>query len=82
MPDEENNLNLMLRIRNDDWNAFAELYERHKHRLINFFYHLSHDTRLAEDGLQEVFFRVWQYRSRYQPRARVSTYLYRIARNY
>jgi len=82
MPDEEYDFVLMDKIKNDDRNAFAELYERYKHRLVNFFYQLGSDIKLAEDGLQEVFFRIWQYRSRYQPRARVSTYLYRIAKNY
>ncbi len=82
MHNDDQDILLMGRIKADDWNAFAKLYERHKHRIINFFYHLSGDARLAEDGLQDVFFRVWQYRGRYQPRARVSTYLYCIARNY
>lgn len=82
MQDEEYDLSLMEQIKNDDRSAFTELYQRYKNRLANFFYYLCGNDKYAEDGLQEVFFRVWQYRHKYYPRARVATYLYQIAKNY
>jgi len=40
-----------------------------------------HDQGLAEDLAQEVFLRVYRSRERYQPEARFTTWLYRIATN-
>jgi RNA polymerase sigma-70 factor (ECF subfamily) len=39
------------------------------------------DRALAEDLAQEVFLRVYRARDRYQPEARFTTWLYRIATN-
>jgi RNA polymerase sigma-70 factor (ECF subfamily) len=39
------------------------------------------DPGLAEDLAQEVFLRVYKSRERYQPEARFTTWLYRIATN-
>lgn len=61
--------------------AFAELVQRYKTPLLNFFYRLIWDRQLSEDYCQEVFCRVFQHRKEYVPSASFATYLYRIGRN-
>ena len=77
----ESDLDLMLRVRDDDHEAFAELMDRYRDRLISLFASLSRDGDLADDLFQETFIRLWKARHRYQPTARLSTYLIEIAKN-
>ena len=72
---------LMERIRDGDQQAVVELVERFQHELMGFFYHLCWDQLVAEEMVQDVFVNVYRSRSRYQPTARVRTFLYRIAHN-
>lgn len=61
--------------------AFGELVGRHQRSLINFFYHLSLDRHAAEDCAQEVFLRIYSHLDTYEPQAKFTTFLFRIARN-
>jgi RNA polymerase sigma-70 factor (ECF subfamily) len=72
---------LMLRAKQGDETAFAELVEAYQDRLIGIFRHILSDQDAAEDLAQDVFLRVYRARDRYQPTARFSTWLFRIANN-
>ena len=72
---------LLAAIKTGELGAFAELVDRHQRSLINFFYHLSWDRQAAEDCAQEVFLRVYSHLDRYEPQAKFTTFLFRIARN-
>lgn len=72
---------LMMRVREGDHGAFTELMNSYQDRLIGIFYHMMRDRSLAEDLAQDVFLRVFRARERYEPRARFSTWLFRIANN-
>ena len=72
---------LMLRVRNGDDAAFTQLVNAWQNRLIGIFFHLNHDQTTAEDLAQEVFLRVYRSRERYQPTAKFSTWVFRIANN-
>jgi len=61
--------------------AFEVLVRRHELPLVNFFFPLVWDRHLAEDLAQEVFVRLFTSAANYQPTARFTSYLYRIARN-
>lgn len=74
-------IRLMLRVREDDPAAFAELVQRFQHRLIAVLHHLIGDRDEAEDLAQEVFLRVYRHRKSYSPRAKFSTWLFTIANN-
>jgi RNA polymerase sigma-70 factor (ECF subfamily) len=74
-------IRLMLRVRDDDPAAFAELVELYQHRLITVMNHLVGNPDEAEDLAQEVFLRVYRSRKKYRPRAKLSTWLYTIANN-
>lgn len=72
---------LMLAVRKGDAGAFKELYEAYQKPLANFLFRMCWNRALVDDLVQEVFLRVWRAREQYEPTARVSTYLFRIASN-
>jgi len=74
-------IRLMLRVRDDDSAAFAELVERFQHRLVAVMHHLVGSADEAEDLAQEVFLRVYRTRKKYTPKAKFSTWLFTIANN-
>lgn len=78
---ENDEFELMQRIGRGDTAAFRTLYERYQGPLTNFLHKMSWDTGLAEELLQEVFLSVWRTAARFESRAKVSTYLYTLARN-
>ena len=65
-----------------DMAAFETLVKRHQAPLLRFFVRMGADHALAEDCAQEVLVRVYRARERYEPRARFTTWLYRIGRNF
>ncbi len=71
---------LMERVREGDESAFAEIIERWKNPLINFFYRSIGSYEQAEDLAQVTFIRLYRSADRYQQRAKFSTYLFHIAR--
>jgi RNA polymerase sigma-70 factor, ECF subfamily len=77
----ESDLELMLRVTHGDVESFEALLNRHRVPLLSYFVRMVRDQALAEDLTQEVFLRVYQARERYQPEARFTTWLYRIATN-
>ncbi|VTS07368.1 RNA polymerase sigma factor [Tuwongella immobilis] len=74
-------IRLMLRVRDDDASAFAELVERFQHRLVSVLTHLLGTSEEAEDLAQEVFLRIYRIRKKYRPKAKFSTWLFTIANN-
>jgi RNA polymerase sigma-70 factor (ECF subfamily) len=73
---------LMLRVKHGDEQAFSQLVERYQHRLVGVFANLlGGDVAEAEDLAQETFLRIYRARNGYQPTAKFSTWVYRIANN-
>lgn len=72
---------LMLSFREGDASAFDALYERWAGPLLRYLERMLRDAAAAEELVQETFLRVYRARDRYQPEARFSTWLYRIATN-
>jgi RNA polymerase sigma-70 factor (ECF subfamily) len=77
----ESDLDLMQRIRSGDAASFETLLRRYRVPLVSYCCRMVRDPALAEDLAQEVFLRVYKARERYQPEARFTTWLYRIATN-
>ena len=71
----------MLRVREDDATAFAELVTLYQHRLVGILHHVVGSTEEAEDLAQEVFLRVYRNRKKYTPTAKFATWLFTIANN-
>lgn len=72
---------LMLRYAGGDLRAFESLYGRHRSALYRYLARHTRDPEVANDIFQEVWSRVISSRSRYEPRAKFTTFLYRIAHN-
>ncbi len=72
---------LMLRVRDNDAEAFQQLVDKHQNRLVLILEHLISDRSQAEDLAQEVFLRVYRARQNYVPTAKFSTWLYTITHN-
>lgn len=70
---------LMLAYRDGDAAAFEALYQRHRTRLYRYLAHQCGDARVAEELYQDVWLRIISARADYEPLARFSTWLYRIA---
>ena len=61
--------------------AFDTLMLRHQSLVYNFLLKMLGNSESASDLTQEIFFRIWKSRHRYQPVAKFTTYLYRITVN-
>jgi RNA polymerase sigma-70 factor, ECF subfamily len=70
---------LMLRVRDGDSDSFAILLEKHRAPVIRFLYRMVQNQSVAEELAQEVFLRVYRSRATYEPTAKFSTWLFRIA---
>lgn len=71
----------MLRVKQDDAMAFEMLIDRHQGKLIRFMQGWGANVQQAEDLAQDVFLRVFRSRASYEPTAKFTTWLYRIAHN-
>jgi RNA polymerase sigma-70 factor (ECF subfamily) len=72
---------LMVRIAKGDEAAFQTLVERHQSAMLNLTYRFIGDPAKSQDLAQEVFLRIWQAAKSYEPKAKFTTWLYRIATN-
>src|SRR5438270_2768218 len=72
---------LMLRVREGDREAFAELVDKYKQPVMNLAYRTLRDATEAEDLAQHVFLQVFKSAHRYEVSAKFSTWIFTIARN-
>ncbi|MCD4655570.1 sigma-70 family RNA polymerase sigma factor [bacterium] len=72
---------LMLRVKDGDHDAFGEILRRYERQLLVFFLRQFGDEEGARDLVMETFLRVYKAATRYEPKAKFSTYIYQIARN-
>jgi RNA polymerase sigma-70 factor (ECF subfamily) len=72
---------VMLRVKAGDDAAFDYLVQKYRRPIISFMYRMAHNSATAEELAQEVFLRVYRSRANYEPSAKFSTWLYRIATN-
>src|SRR5690242_20119244 len=70
---------LMLRVKEGDSASFAVLLEKYRSPVVNFLYRMVQNHPIAEELAQEVFLRVYRSRATYEPNAKFTTWLFRIA---
>jgi len=75
----ERDAELMLRVREGDDTSFALLLERHRGPVVHFLYRMVQNQPVSEELAQEVFLRVYRSRATYEPTAKFTTWLFRIA---
>jgi RNA polymerase sigma-70 factor (ECF subfamily) len=82
MTGEESDEELMLAMCYGDQSAYRILVKRHLTSISHYAFRLLGNQRDTEDISQEVFLRLWTNASKWQPKkARLSTWLHRIAHN-
>jgi RNA polymerase sigma-70 factor, ECF subfamily len=81
LPEAANDAEVMLRVKAGDDGAFEYLVQKYRRPMVSFMYRMAHNAAAAEDLAQEVFLRVYRSRANYEPSAKFSTWLYRIATN-
>jgi RNA polymerase sigma-70 factor (ECF subfamily) len=72
---------LMLRVQQDDTDAFRQLLDRYRQRVHQQLQVMIGSREEAEDLTQEVFLRVYRNRKSYRPQAKFVTWLSHIVRN-
>src|SRR5690349_17444242 len=75
----ERDAQLMLRVREGDDASFALLLERHRGPVVHFLFRMVQNQPVSEELAQEVFLRVYRSRTSYEPTAKFTTWLFRIA---
>lgn len=72
---------LILRLRQGDTAALAEIYERYKDRIYRTALAITRDPAAAEDILQECFVRLFTHADRLHTDEPIGPWLYRVAVN-
>jgi RNA polymerase sigma-70 factor (TIGR02960 family) len=74
-------MDLLARARAGDGEAFAQLVEPYRRELQVHYYRILSSVADAEDALQDALLSAWQGMARFEGRASVRTWLYRVATN-
>ena len=72
---------LIARFQNGDVNAYNELVNRYKDKLLNFVFRYFNNREQAEDVVQETMIKLYTHASYYKNIAKFSTWIYTIAKN-
>jgi RNA polymerase sigma-70 factor (ECF subfamily) len=73
---------LMEQVVRGDERAFAAIYDRYQHRLLNYFHRmLWQDRERAQDQLQDLFTKLARNPRSYDPARPFSTWLFSVANN-
>ena len=78
---DDPDVGLMQRVRDGDSAAFRELFAKYGDALVNFAYRFVNSRPRAEELAQDAFLQIYRARARYEPKARFTTYLYRVVTN-
>lgn len=70
---------LMLRVREGDDESFRMLLDKHRNPLVHFLQRMVQDAGASEELAQEVFLRIYRARTSYEPSAKFTTWMFRIA---
>lgn len=72
---------IMLEIASGEIGKAAILYERYKKPILKYFIHKGTRQEIAEDLMQQVFFRIIHYRESYKEAYPFKPWIFKIARN-
>jgi RNA polymerase sigma-70 factor (ECF subfamily) len=81
IPEPPSDAELMVRVREGDREAFAELVDRHKDAVVAYLARLTADPDRAEDLGQETFLRLFRAAGAYSEQGYLRAYLLRIGTN-
>jgi len=72
---------LIARFQGGDEQAYIELVNRYRNKLLNFVYRYIGDFEISEDIVQDTMVKLYQKKHYYKEIAKFSTWLYTIAKN-
>lgn len=72
---------LMSRFQGGDENAYIELVNRYRNKIMNFIFNYLGDLESSEDLAQDTMVKLYQKKHYYKEIAKFSTWLYTIAKN-
>ena len=70
---------LMIRVKEGHEPSFTLLLQKHRSSVVHFLYRMVQNAAVAEELAQEAFLRVYRSRTTYEPTAKFTTWLFRIA---
>jgi RNA polymerase sigma-70 factor (ECF subfamily) len=70
---------LMLGVKHGEGMCMDQLLQRHRGPVIQFLYRMVRNRAIAEELAQNVFLRVYRSRTTYEPTAKFTSWLFRIA---
>jgi RNA polymerase sigma-70 factor (ECF subfamily) len=79
--DISNDAALMTRLAEGDISALGDLVRKYQDKVLSLSYRVLGDWHRAEDIAQETFLRVYRAAKNYEPKAKFTTWLYRIVIN-
>jgi RNA polymerase sigma-70 factor (ECF subfamily) len=74
-------IQLMALVKEGNKDAFRKIIQHHEIPLLNFFRRLGADIDRAEECIQDTFIKLYNYRKKYTPSAKFTTFLYTLARH-
>jgi len=77
----ETDENLMLAVRGGDVAKLGVLFDRHHRTLFDFFVRMTGRRTVADDLVQDVFFRILKYRKTFRDESWFKAWMFHIARN-
>jgi len=77
----ETDENLMKAVRNGEVAKLGHLFDRHHRALFDFFAKVTASRIIAEDLVQDVFFRILKYRETFREESHFKAWMFHIARN-
>jgi RNA polymerase sigma-70 factor (family 1) len=75
-------IELLLKLRNGDASAFAEIYNQYRRKILVYASNLCKSEDLAEEIVQEVFIKIWQKRAQINTALHFGAYIKKITLNH
>ena len=72
---------LIARVRSGETEAFQLIFDRYSRPIISFIYDITNDRELSEELMQETFVRAYKNLGTLRGDAKLSTWLFGIAKN-
>ena len=79
--DEDSDWILLEKYYQGDLSAFHEIFNKHKRNVINLSYRFVQNKEAAEDIAQDVFIKIYEKKVKFDPKAKFSTWLYKVTVN-
>jgi RNA polymerase sigma-70 factor, ECF subfamily len=81
-PHDDPDVHLMLRFQQGEMEGFQQLFHKYSPAIVNFAFRFVGTRARAEEIAQDVFLQVYRWQKRYEPKAKFSTWLFKIANNH